>query len=201
MPTLPPTAMPTERRFRRGRARRVGAALAALAAAALLAGCGDRTEADIRQRFAEKYDRPLCVQLRSPLPAVVAVNPMNKETLTWLAALEGAGLVAARELPPDRRAFFQDRRFEFSLTEAGQRQFQPGQGFCYGRAEIVEVIDYTEPAPVGGVPTVQAQARLRRHVEADWARDPALAGLVASGEQTVDMVLVKKAKGGWSPAY
>lgn len=198
MSTPPPPALPPPCRRRAGPARAAGVVLVA---AALLAGCGDRTEADIRQRFAEKYDKPLCLKLRSPFPAVVSANPMNKETLTWLAALEGAGLVAARELPPDRRAFFQDRRFEFSLTEAGQRQFQPEHGFCYGRAEIVEVIDYTKPSEVSGVATVQAQARLRRHIDAAWARDPALAGLVPSGDETVDMVLVKKAKAGWSPAY
>ncbi|MBX3603381.1 MAG: hypothetical protein KIS83_14820 [Rubrivivax sp.] len=177
------------------------AAAVAATAATLLAGCSDRIEADIRQRFAEKYERPLCVKLGPSLPATVSVNPMNKETLAWLSALEGAGLVTARELPPDRRAFFRDRRFEFALTEAGQRQFQPERGFCYGRAEIVEVIDYTEPSQVSGVATVQAQARLRRHIDAAWARDPAVAGLVASGDEKVDMVLVKKAKGGWSPAY
>lgn len=178
-----------------------GPVWAAIAAALLLAACGDRTEADIHKRFAEKYDKPLCVKLGTAFPATVSVNSMNKETLTWLSALEGAGLVAARELPPDRRAFFHDRRFEFSLTDAGRRQFQPEQGFCYGRAEIVEVIDYTKPSEVSGVPTVQAQARLRRHVDAAWARDPALAPLVAAGDQKVDMVLVKKAKAGWSPAY
>lgn len=197
MHTLPPALSPRTP----GPARAGAAIAAAITAAALLAGCADRTETEIRQRFAEKYDKPLCLKLRSPFPAVVSTDPLNKETLTWLAALERAGLVAMRELPPDRRAFFQDRRFEFSLTEAGRRQFQPEQGFCYGRAEIVELIDYTKPAEVMGVTTVQAQARLRRHIDAAWARDPALAGLLRSGDETVDMVLVKKAKAGWSPAY
>ena len=87
-------------------------------------------------------------------------------------------------------------------SASGRRQqIQPDRGFCYGRAEIVEVIDYTKPSEVSGVATVQAHARLRRHVDAEWARDPALAELVAAGDQTVDMLLVKKAKGGWSPAY
>jgi hypothetical protein len=176
-------------------------AWAAIAAAVLLAACGDRIEADIHKRFAERYDKPLCADLRAPFPATVSANPQNKETLTWLSALEHAGLVAARELPPDRRAFFPYRRYEFSLTDAGRQQIQPDRGFCYGRAEIVEVIDYTKPSEVSGVATVQAQARLRHHVDAEWARDPALAELVAAGDQTVDMLLVKKAKGGWSPAY
>jgi hypothetical protein len=176
-------------------------AWAAIAAAVLLAACGDRIEADIHKRFAEKYDKPLCADLRATFPATVSANPQNKETLTWLSALEHAGLVAARELPPDRRAFFPDRRYEFSLTDAGRQQVRPDGSFCYGRAEIVEVIDYTKPSEVSGVATVQAQARLRRHVDAAWARDPALAELVAAGDQTVDMLLVKKAKGGWSPAY
>jgi DNA-binding PadR family transcriptional regulator len=177
------------------------ATAAALAAALLLAACGERIEADIRKRFAERHDKPLCIQFRTAFPAAISVNPINQETLIWLSALEAAGLVAGRELPPDRRSFFADRRVEFSLTDAGRRQLQPEKGFCYGRAEIVEVIDYTQPSQVSGVATVQAQARLRRHIDAAWARDPALAELVKAGDQTVDMVLVKKAKGGWSPAY
>jgi hypothetical protein len=184
-----------------GRARSaVAVAAAALAAALLLAACGERIEADIRKRFAEKHDKPLCINFRTAFPAAISVNPMTKDTLTWLSALENAGLLSARELPPERRGFFADRRVEFSLTDAGRRQLKP-EGFCYGRAEIVEVIDYTQPSQVSGVSTVQAQARLRRHIDADWARDPALARLVDAGDQTVDMVLVKKAKGGWSPAY
>jgi hypothetical protein len=201
MNTLPPALSPRAPGPARAGAAIAAAITAAVAAAALLAGCGDRTETEIRQRFAEKYDKPLCLKLRSPFPAVVSTDPLNKETLTWLSVLESAGLVAARELPPDRRTFFQDRRFEFSLTEAGRRQFQPEHGFCYGRAEIVELIDYTKPSEVSGVATVQAQARLRRHIDAAWARDPALAGLLRSGDETVDIVLVKKAKAGWSPAY
>jgi hypothetical protein len=199
--TAPLTGLPGPSRPAPGGRRCRVTAGTALGLALLLAGCGERIESDIRQRFAEKYDKPLCIAFRAPFPAAISVNAMNKDTLTWLSALEGAGLLAARELPPDRRAFFQDRRFEFSLTDAGRRQFKPEEGFCYGRAEIVEVIDYTKPSEVSGIPTVQAQARLRRHVDAAWARDPSLAALVAAGDQTVDMLLVKKAKGGWSPAY
>lgn len=173
-----------------------------LAAAALLAACSGGIEADIQQRFAEKYDSDLCVQFKTPFPALASTGDWG-ETKTWLFALEAAGLLTAREMPARRGwpAGMGGRRFEFNLTDAGRQQMSPGHRFCYGRAEIVEVIDYTEPASVNGALTVQAQARLRRHVDAAWARDPSLADLVAPGEKTVEMLLVKKAKGGWSPAY
>lgn len=169
----------------------------------LLAACGGGgdLEADIRQRFAERHDRDLCFKVDQPFPATLSADPVNKETLMWLSALEHAGLVSARELPPDPRAFFADRRYEFSLSEAGRKAMQPDNGFCYGRAEIVDVIDYTQPSEVNGAPTVQAEARLKRTIHADWARDPLLADVVDSSEDTVRMLLVKKAKGGWSPAY
>lgn len=60
---------------------------------------------------------------------------------------------------------------------------------------------YTEPSSVDGVPTVKAKARLRRPIEADSAQHAALAQLINAGDQKVSMLLVKKAKGGWSPAY
>lgn len=176
---------------------------APLLAALLLAACdaGSGVEGEIRQRFAEKYDRPLCFKADRPFPALYEANAQSREALTWLSSLEHAGLVAAREVPPDPRSFFRDRRVEFTLTDAGRKALKPDLGFCYGRAEIVEVIDYTEPSDVGGVPTVKAEARLRRQIDAEWARDPALAELAGSGEQTVEMLLIRKAKSGWSPAY
>lgn len=60
---------------------------------------------------------------------------------------------------------------------------------------------YTEPSSVDGVPTVKAEARMRRRIEADWAQHAALAQLINAGDQKVSMLLVKKAKGGWSPTY
>lgn len=178
------------------------ARLLAVAALVWLVACSNGIESDIRQRFAEKYDTELCVQFKTPFPATAHTSDWG-ETKTWLFALESAGLLSARELPV-RGALplgLSGRRFEFDLTDAGRQQMKPDRRFCYGRAEIVEVIDYTEPSNVNGAPTVQAQARLRRHIDADWARDPSLKELVASGDDTVEMLLVKKAKGGWSPAY
>lgn len=173
----------------------------AAAALGLLAACGDHLEDDIRQRFAERHDRALCFRLEAPYPAVIAAGPAQRETLLWLSALERAGLLSRRELPADGDPAAAGPRLEFSLTDAGRAQIRPAQGFCYGRAEIVEVIDYTRPSEINGAATVQAEARLRRRIDADWARDPALAALIATGDDTVRMLLINKAKGGWSPAY
>lgn len=177
--------------------------LAAMLAGLLLAACGSGggIEDEIRQRFVEKYERPLCFQLDRSFPVSFEVNFLSRDALVWLSSLEHAGFVTGRELPPNPRGFSRDRRVEFTLTEAGRKVLRPDLGFCYGRAEIVEVIDYTEPSDLGGVPTVQAEARLRRQIDADWARDPALAELTRAGDETVEMLLVRKAKSGWSPAY
>ena len=63
------------------------------------------------------------------------------------------------------------------------------------------VIDYTKPTQAMGATVVQAEARLRHEVTAPWAESPIVAGFAERGEETVSMVLVKKEKGGWSPAY
>jgi hypothetical protein len=174
----------------------------ALLAGLLVAGCGSSIEGDIRDRFAEKYDRPLCVEFSTPFPATAELG-YGGELERWLVALAEGGMLSAREVRKSGALplGLSGRRIEFSLTEAGRKAITPENHFCYGRAEIVEVIDYTQPADVNGVATVQAEARLRRRIDADWAKHPAVAELAAAGDDTVSMLLVKKAKGGWSPAY
>jgi hypothetical protein len=119
-------------------------------------------------------------------PAPPASPPDDQLEAGDLVELDGAEAVAVQR---------------FSLTDAGRKAITPENHFCYGRAEVVEVVDYTQPADVNGVATVQAEARLRRRIDADWAKHPAVAELTAAGDDTVSMLLVKKAKGGWSPAY
>jgi hypothetical protein len=87
------------------------------------------------------------------------------------------------------------------LTDAGREAWSAEQGFCYGRTVVVEVIDYTKPTEAMGATVVQAEARLRHEVTAPWAESPIVAEFAERGEETVSMVLVKKEKGGWSPAY
>lgn len=169
--------------------------------ALVIAGCGGSIESDIRQRFVERHEKPLCVEFTTPFPSIAVVGG-GGEAERWLIALTESGMLSAQPIPQSRPLLgLGGARVRFELTEAGRGAITPEHHFCYGRAEIVEVIDYTQPSSVNGVQTVQAEARLRRRVDADWARHPAVADLVKAGDQTVSMVLVKKAKGGWSPAY
>ena len=70
----------------------------ALSAAALIGGCGNSLESDIRKRFAEQHDRPLCVEFKSAFPATADFG-YGRDIERWLLALEEGGLLSAREIP------------------------------------------------------------------------------------------------------
>ena len=180
-------------------------ALAVVASCALLvlSGCGGGIEQDIRQRFVEKYERELCIKFGGPFPLQAHAGGSFDGTFQWLDALAEAGLLEATAGPPARGlgAVLLGQSFTFDLTDAGREAWSAEQGFCYGRTVVVEVIDYTKPTQAMGATVVQAEARLRHEVTAPWAESPIVAGFAERGEETVSMVLVKKEKGGWSPAY
>jgi hypothetical protein len=159
-------------------------------------------EQDIRHRFAERYENDLCVTFGKPFPLRAQVNGYDTSG-RWLQALTEAGLLQATANPP---AFGPggipiDQGYTFDLTDDGRKAWAPEKGFCYGKTVVAEVVDYTKPTEAMGATVVQADARLRHEVEAKWAEAPGIADLAKRGEETVSMVLVKKEKGGWSPAY
>ena len=182
--------------------RRPAPAVVASCALLVLSGCGGGIEQDIRQRFVEKYERDLCVKFGGPFPLQAHASNLDASA-HWLQALTEAGLLTVEAGPPARGlgAALLGQSFTFDLTDAGREAWSAEQGFCYGRTVVVEVIDYTKPTQAMGATVVQAEARLRHEVTAPWAESPIVAGFAERGEETVSMVLVKKEKGGWSPAY
>mgnify|MGYP001454493953 CR=1 FL=1 len=189
---------PGSRRSRSRRAPAVASGSALLAVAA----CGGGIEQDIRQRFVEKYERDLCVSFSQPFPLQAYAGNLDASA-HWLQALVEAGLLTSTASPPGRGvgAALLGQGFTFDLTDAGRKAWSAEHGFCYGRTVVVEVIDYTKPTEAMGATVVQAEARLRHEVTAPWAGSPAVAELAGHREETVSMVLVKKEKSGWSPAY
>lgn len=183
--------------------RRTAAALAASGFLLALSACGGGIEQDIRQRFAEKYERELCVKFGGPFPLQAHAGGSFDGTFQWLEALTEAGLLTAAAGAPARGfgAVLLGPSYTFDLTDAGREVWSAENGFCYGRTVVVEVIDYTKPTEAMGATVVQAEARLRHEVTAPWAEAPIVADFARRGEEAVSMVLVKKEKGGWSPAY
>jgi hypothetical protein len=181
---------------------RTATALVAPCALLALSACGGGIEQDIRQRFVEKYERDLCVSFSQPFPLQVHAGNLDGSA-HWLQALTEAGLLTATAGPPARGlgAVLLGQSFTLDLTDAGRTAWSAEKGFCYGRTVVVEVIDYTKPTEAMGATVVQAEARLRHQVDAPWAEAPIVADFAKRGEETVSMVLVKKEKGGWSPAY
>jgi hypothetical protein len=185
------------------RARCSDAATVAVGCALLaLPGCGGGIEQDIRQRFVERYERDLCVTFSQLFPLQAHAGGLDGSA-HWLQALAEAGLLTATAGPQAHGlgAVLLGQGFTFDLTDAGRKAWSDEKGFCYGRTVVVEVIDYTKPTEAMGATVVQAEARLRHQVDAPWAEAPIVADLARRGEETVSMLLVKKEKGGWSPAY
>ena len=182
---------------------RAAMTLVATCALPALSACGGGIEQDIRQRFVEKYERELCVRLGGPFPLQAHAGGSLDGTFQWLDALTEAGLLTATAGPPARGlgAVLLGPSYTFDLTDAGRKAWSAENGFCYGRTVVVKVIDYTKPTEAMGATVVQAEARLRHEVTAPWAESPVVAELAERGEETVSMVLIKKEKGGWSPAY
>lgn len=193
---------PSAAAARRGRSLRASAIAAGCALLALSA-CGGGIEQDIRQRFVEKYERDLCVKFGGSFPLRAQAGGSFDGTFQWLDALTEAGLLTATAGPPARGlgAVLLGPSYTFDLTDVGRKAWSAENGFCYGRTVVVEVVDYTKPTEAMGATVVQAEARLRHEVTAPWAESPVVAEFAERGEETVSMVLVKKEKGGWSPAY
>jgi hypothetical protein len=194
------------RAFASGKAqtrRQQAPAVAAGCALLVLSACGGGIEQDIRQRFVEEYERELCVKFGGVFPLQAHAGGSYDGTFQWLDALTEAGLLTATAGPPARGlgAVLLGPSYTFDLTDAGRKAWSAEDGFCYGRTVVVEVIDYTKPTEAMGATVVQAEARLRHEVTAPWAESPIVTELAERGEETVSMVLVKKEKGGWSPAY
>ncbi len=171
--------------------------LAWWAAAALLAACsgvdGEVREA-IRKHVSAKEN---CLKLR--FPVTVRVGPGLFGTpafrLNELKVLGDAGVIhPVHSRPRTVGGGIRIDEVTLDLTDAGRRSVRDGS-LCYGRTELVELIDYTEGRARDGAQAITARVALKHHVEADWARDPAFATQVKSGDGQDEVTLVKTNKG------
>ena len=156
--------------------------LAAFVLAFSLAGCGG-IESSLKDGLKKELaENPLCLRLGSRPYIAYGTND-------WKYGLLGNGMFAS--MPQSGGAF------EMVPTKKAEKMIEDGK-LCYGRTELVKIVDYTKPADTPLGRTVMVEARVRYVVTEKWARNELLSSVVKSGEETITRGFVEK-KSGWQP--
>lgn len=181
---------------------RAPSCLAGVVLAALLAACGG-IESEIRDAITKDVGaRANCLDHK--FPVTVQVGPglfgTRADLLNEYRTLDRAGVIrSVSEQPRMLAGGMRINEVKLDLTDAGRKLVRDGK-LCYGRTEVVDVIDYTEGKAPDGARLVRARVLLKHHVDAEWARDPAFGTQVETGEQQAEYSLVKSSKG-WRKVY
>jgi len=163
---------------------------AALLGSFLLAGCG--VESDIKTAIKKKHEKEICFFVAGRLPA----HPWPHDA-AWMDKLADADIMVKHEVTDKRRAAMMGTSHEYDLSSKGRKMMNDKNELCYGKARLVEIVDYTEPQNNNGVEMIRAQATMKYEITESWAKDPAFKDKVKSGEANINETLVKMAKQGW----
>lgn len=176
--------------------------IAGVALAVLLVACSS-VESEIRDAIGKDLAaRGNCLDHK--FPVTVQVGPglfgTRADLINEYQALGQAGVIRkVSEQPRMMAGGVRVDAIRLDLTDAGRKWLREGR-LCYGRTEVVKVIDYTEGKAPDGVPLVTARVLLKHDVQAEWARDPSFSSRVKSGEERSEVVLVKTNKG-WRKVF
>lgn len=178
------------------------ARIAGFALAVLLVACSS-VESEIRDVIGKDLAaRGNCLDHK--FPVTVHIGPgffsTRADLLKEYQALEAAGVVRSVGQQPRMMAGgIRVNEVRLDLTDAGRKSLRDGR-LCYGRSEVVKVIDYTDGKAPDGTRLVKARVLLKHHVEAKWARDPVFSNQVESGEEQSEYALVKT-NNGWRKVF
>lgn len=176
--------------------------IAGIVLAALLVGCGG-IESEIRDAI-DEHVRARGNCLDHKFPVTVQVGPglfgTRADLLKEYQVLDQAGVIrSVIEQPRMLAGGIRVSVVKLDLTDAGRKSLRDGR-LCYGRTEVVKLIDYTEGKAPDGTRLVKARVLLKHHVDAEWARDPVFSSQVESGEEQSEYALMKTNKG-WRTAF
>ncbi|WP_213955303.1 MULTISPECIES: hypothetical protein [unclassified Variovorax] len=166
--------------------------VAAIAAISVLfvTACGDKKAAskeNFKTAIQAYFDsKPgACVGLPDKqMPFKVESGGFRVSRIDQADALVEAGLLSKRETEVPSTGYFGPNKMvpgvEYSLTDEGAKQvvksagsdFDKRDGFCAGKYQVVEVINFTDPAEAYGQKLSQANYRYKVESPPAWAKLP-----------------------------
>jgi hypothetical protein len=175
---------------------------AAVALSALLVACGS-VESEIRDVIGKDLAaKGNCLDHKFPVTVLVGPGLFGTraDLIKEYQALDQAGVIRkVSEQPRMMAGGIRVNEVRLDLTDAGRKSVRDGR-LCYGRSEVVKVIDYIDGKAPDGARLVKARVLLKHHVEAEWARDPVFSSQVDSGEEQSEYALVKT-NNGWRKVF
>jgi hypothetical protein len=178
------------------------ARIAGVALAVLLVACSS-VESEIRDVIGKDLAaKGNCLDHKFPVTVQVGSGLFGTraDLLNEYQALDRAGVIRSVSQQPRMMAGgVRINEVRLDLTDAGRKSLRDGR-LCYGRSEVVKVIDYTDGKAPDGTRLVKARVLLKHHIDAEWARDPVFKNQVESGEEQSEYALVKT-NNGWRKVF
>jgi len=159
--------------------------LTACALAILASGCSDpkaANEGNFEKAIQAHLDAayPHCFVTQN-FPAVIEFDVGGQRRV--LAALTKAGMVSTQEKQVEAASFGGVKRYktvtEYDLTNNGRKHYnadatknfrgEPLGGFCFGKAEVTDIEEFTEPADMMGVRVTRVRYRYEVSGIPAWA--------------------------------
>lgn len=162
--------------------------------ALLTAGCSDpkaANHANFKQAIQAQLDHayPHCY-ITQNFPTVIEFDVGRQRQI--LAALTKAGLVATADKQVEAMSFGNITRHktvtEYSLTDEGRKHYKADAakslggatvgGFCFGKAKVTDIDEFTEPADMMGARVSRVRYRYQVSDIPSWATSDDLVGAI-----------------------
>ncbi|GIZ51874.1 hypothetical protein [Noviherbaspirillum aridicola] len=177
-----------------------------LALVLLLSGCSDpkaASESNFKKAAQAYLDSvyPKCYVTQT-FPYTTTYHTGRKDTGDLLHALVKAGLLAEKELSRQKTDGWMTAKGDdfivkstFELTEEGRKHYKSdggkpmgydAGGYCAGKAEVDEIVRYTEPSDALGTRISRVNYTYRVKDLPKWALTPELVAVVPALKQDVE---------------
>lgn len=171
----------------------------AMMATLALGACGGEGGADgeVTKALDAHYERALCANFVPQPPFTIFTQSVTGGDKAALAAqiLTEAGILAKTD---EKNLGAGNVTATFDATEKGAKIIQ-GSRICYGKAKVEKIIEASDPEKAMGTEVRRVKVRVSFEITEPWAKNPALAYLVQTGEHEMTHVLMKNGSG-WSVA-
>lgn len=167
-------------------------------------GCSDpkaANEKNFKIAIQENLDKeyPKCYIKQASFPAI----KNNSYESKYYTALVAAGLLSLKEEPNEvNESIFSNKKKTvflptFNLTEEGKKFYKNDKeinsftgkitgGFCFGKATVKEVTEFTEPADAGGAKVSQVTFTYQVSDFPAWTKLPEVSAAIAELQKEVE---------------